>query len=109
MVRHAATTACATTTALAIVVLVSASLAHAQIKNDFGLYPSGAQTCLYQSAAGSGCQGNTAAQMNGCLCRNEGNFIFPAARCIAKASPNDLTAVYNQLVSNCNDSQVGSI
>ncbi|KAI0971086.1 hypothetical protein F4678DRAFT_92099 [Xylaria arbuscula] len=72
------------------------------VGNDFSAYPEGAQPCLYSSADGAGCKsGATGADLNNCLCKNENNFIYNTATCVAKEDPSDLNAVYETLSSNC--------
>ncbi|KAI1502247.1 hypothetical protein F5X99DRAFT_379589 [Biscogniauxia marginata] len=76
------------------------------LENDFSAYPSGSQQCLYDSADQTSCTGNTGAELNQCLCRNKGNFIYNTATCVAKKSPLDLVAVYETLEYNCNGTGV---
>ncbi|KAI1191633.1 hypothetical protein F5B17DRAFT_247447 [Nemania serpens] len=72
------------------------------ITNDFSSYPEGAQPCLYDSADQAGCSsGSSGAELNQCLCKNENNFIYNTAACIARKSPSDADAVYETLSSNC--------
>ncbi|KAI1304415.1 hypothetical protein F5Y03DRAFT_179204 [Xylaria venustula] len=72
------------------------------VGNDFSPYPEGAQPCLYSSADGAGCKsGATGADLNNCLCKNENNFIYNTAACVAKEDPSDLDAVYETLSANC--------
>ncbi|KAH8887226.1 hypothetical protein GQ53DRAFT_750063 [Thozetella sp. PMI_491] len=73
----------------------------ATFTNDFTSYPAGSQQCLYRAASDSQCVADTSAQMNYCLCRNNGNFIYAAARCVAQQSPSDLKTVYAVMASNC--------
>ncbi|KXJ97520.1 hypothetical protein Micbo1qcDRAFT_156424 [Microdochium bolleyi] len=92
-----------TSTALFVLLAITAltSTALAAVQNDFSSYPQGAQPCLYSSATSSACTGNTGTEMNQCLCRNQGNFVYNTATCVAKASPADLDSVYATLVNNC--------
>ncbi|KAI1849472.1 hypothetical protein JX266_004967 [Neoarthrinium moseri] len=71
------------------------------LENDFSAYPSGSQACLTTSADASGCTGDTGQQLNSCLCKNGGNFIYATAECVAKSSASDLKTVYAMLQSNC--------
>ncbi|KAI1460746.1 hypothetical protein F4805DRAFT_454674 [Annulohypoxylon moriforme] len=73
----------------------------AALENDFSAYPEGSQQCLSDAADQSQCSGNTGQQLNECLCRNKGNFIYNTATCVAKNSPNDLNAVYDTMQNNC--------
>ncbi|KAK5627893.1 hypothetical protein RRF57_003608 [Xylaria bambusicola] len=86
---------------LLLVLLLQSSSAFA-IENDFSSYPEGAQSCLYDSADNAGCSsGATGAELNNCLCKNQNNFIYNTAGCVAKESPSDLHAVYETLKNNC--------
>ncbi|KAI0145672.1 hypothetical protein F4776DRAFT_367679 [Hypoxylon sp. NC0597] len=71
------------------------------LENDFSSYPQGSQQCLSDAADQSGCSGNTGQQLNECLCKNQGNFIYNTASCVAKSSPGDLNAVYDTMQNNC--------
>ncbi|KAI5868014.1 hypothetical protein GGS23DRAFT_608576 [Durotheca rogersii] len=71
------------------------------IENDFSAYPLQSQQCLYQAATASQCQGDTGEEMNTCLCRNGGNFVYDTADCVASKSRGDLTSVYETLKANC--------
>lgn len=82
-------------------VLLLLSTSAAAITNDFSAYPSGSQDCLTQSADASGCTGDTGTEMNSCLCKNGGNFIYNTASCVAEQSPSDLETVYATLENNC--------
>ncbi|KAI1414656.1 hypothetical protein F5Y13DRAFT_13208 [Hypoxylon sp. FL1857] len=73
----------------------------ADIPNDFSSYPQGSQQCLNDAADQSQCSGNTGQQLNECLCKNQGNFIYNTASCVAKNSPADLNAVYDTMSNNC--------
>ncbi|OTB08036.1 hypothetical protein M426DRAFT_218200 [Hypoxylon sp. CI-4A] len=78
----------------------------AALQNDFSAYPEGSQQCLSDAADTSQCSGNTGQQLNQCLCKNRGNFIYDTAQCVAKASPNDLGAVYDTMENNCSGTGV---
>ncbi|RYP32274.1 hypothetical protein DL767_005325 [Monosporascus sp. MG133] len=80
----------------ALLVLISAA-----VDNDFSAYPTGSRPCLEEAAAISECTGDTGPELNDCLCSNGGGFIDAAARCVARESPHDLTAVYRQMRINC--------
>ncbi|OTA61938.1 hypothetical protein K449DRAFT_382607 [Hypoxylon sp. EC38] len=71
------------------------------LDNDFSAYPQGSQQCLNDAADQSKCSGNTGQELNQCLCRNQGNFIYNTASCVAKSSPGDLNAVYDTMQNNC--------
>ncbi|KAJ1337633.1 nuclear fusion protein [Microdochium nivale] len=88
---------------LSLLTLVSslAGTAAAAFENDFSAYPAGAQRCLYDSATTSGCTGNTGTEMNMCLCRNQGNFVYNTASCVAIQSPRDLESVFATIRNNC--------
>ncbi|KAI1450826.1 hypothetical protein F5Y02DRAFT_4865 [Annulohypoxylon stygium] len=73
----------------------------AALENDFSAYPEGSQSCLNDAANQSQCSGSTGQQLNECLCRNKGNFIYNTATCVAKNSPSDLNAVYDTMQNNC--------
>lgn len=91
----------ASATSLFATALLFASGASAAFQNDFSAYPSGAQSCLYQAADSSGCDGDTVAAMNTCLCGNEkGGFATLAAKCLGPNSP-DLDTTYSVMSSSC--------
>ncbi|KAF3021090.1 hypothetical protein E8E14_013138 [Neopestalotiopsis sp. 37M] len=71
------------------------------LENDFSSYPSGSQACLTKEADASGCTGDTGTEINECLCKNGGNFIYNTASCVAEESPSDLSTVYATLEANC--------
>ncbi|KAI8626956.1 hypothetical protein F5Y19DRAFT_195895 [Xylariaceae sp. FL1651] len=72
------------------------------IENDFSSYPQGSQQCLYDSADQAGCtSGSSGAELNQCLCKNHGNFIYNTASCVSQKSHADLQTVYEMLSSNC--------
>ncbi|OTA90761.1 hypothetical protein M434DRAFT_397747 [Hypoxylon sp. CO27-5] len=71
------------------------------LDNDFSAYPQGSQQCLNDAADQSKCSGSTGQELNQCLCRNQGNFIYNTASCVAKSSPSDLNAVYDTMQNNC--------
>ncbi|KAI1176015.1 hypothetical protein F4777DRAFT_290915 [Nemania sp. FL0916] len=72
------------------------------VGNDFSAYPEAAQPCLYNSADQAGCtSGSSGADLNQCLCKNEGNFIYNTASCVGTTSPADADAVYETLSTNC--------
>ncbi|RYO74147.1 hypothetical protein DL766_006582 [Monosporascus sp. MC13-8B] len=73
----------------------------AAVDNDFSAYPTGSRPCLEEAAAISECTGDTGPELNNCLCSNGGGFIDAAARCVARESSHDLTAVYRQMRTNC--------
>ncbi|RYP60242.1 hypothetical protein DL769_008203 [Monosporascus sp. CRB-8-3] len=73
----------------------------AAVENDFSAYPTGSRPCLEEAAAISECTGDTGPELNDCLCSNGGGFIDAAAKCVARESPHDLTAVYRQMKVNC--------
>ncbi|RYP09524.1 hypothetical protein DL764_001209 [Monosporascus ibericus] len=73
----------------------------AAVENDFSAYPTGSRPCLEEAAAISECTGDTGPELNGCLCSNGGGFIDASAKCVARESPHDLTAVYRQMRTNC--------
>ncbi|KAK9774225.1 putative Extracellular membrane protein CFEM domain-containing protein [Seiridium cardinale] len=87
--------------ALLLVLLTPSPPTAYAIENDFSAYPSGSQACLTSSADSSGCTGDTGTEMNECLCKNGGNFIYSTASCVAKDSPSDLETVYATLQNNC--------
>lgn len=76
-------------------ILLQARTSVAQLKNDFTSYPQGSQSCLDNAANATTCSGSTGQELNQCLCRNQGNFIYNTAECVAKQSPKDLDAVYD--------------
>ncbi|ETS80145.1 hypothetical protein PFICI_07674 [Pestalotiopsis fici W106-1] len=87
--------------ALVLLLLTTSPRLVSAIENDFSAYPSGSQACLTQSADSSGCTGDTGTEMNECLCKNGGNFIYNTASCVALESPSDLETVYATLENNC--------
>ncbi|KAI2613079.1 uncharacterized protein GGS25DRAFT_478458 [Hypoxylon fragiforme] len=86
---------------LLLSIVVQAQISMAELQNDFSAYPIDSQQCLSDAADQSQCTGNTGAEMNGCLCKNRGNFIYNTASCVATQSPKDLSAVYDTLENNC--------
>ncbi|KAI1134188.1 hypothetical protein F5Y05DRAFT_243145 [Hypoxylon sp. FL0543] len=75
--------------------------AAAALENDFSSYPQGSQQCLNDAADQAQCSGSTGQELNECLCKNHGNFIYNTASCVAKSSPADLNAVYDTMSNNC--------
>ncbi|EGS21652.1 uncharacterized protein CTHT_0035170 [Thermochaetoides thermophila DSM 1495] len=90
--------------ALATLVLVRMVVSQASNTIDFGFYPEGAQSCLYQAAGESHCEASTVPLTNSCLCRNGGDFIKRTARCLGRESPDDLESVYDIMRVACSDS-----
>lgn len=82
-----------------------ATTTRAAFTNDFSAYPAGAQPCLQTAAERSACSGDTAAEMNGCLCNNGGNFVLAAAGCVWAADQELIDDVYSVLLASCTDTR----
>ncbi|KAJ2897631.1 hypothetical protein MKZ38_004531 [Zalerion maritima] len=77
------------------------------VENDFSTYPSAAESCLYSSVDGSGCNGDTVADNNQCLCGNEqGGWVTLVAQCLGSTGVDSSTIsdTYSQMTTNCGDS-----
>lgn len=94
------TTAMAVSAALQLSLLVRTAGA-GSAENDFSAYPEQALPCLWRAADGSGCSGDSGAELNDCLCYNGGDFVLETARCVAAEAPGILAAVYKQMLANC--------
>ncbi|KAI0188693.1 hypothetical protein F4808DRAFT_466136 [Astrocystis sublimbata] len=93
---------CRLPTPLLVALLLQTGLSLAKIDNDFSPYPQGSQDCLYDAADTAGCvEADTATELNQCLCKNQHNFVYNTAKCVALKSPSDVDAVYETLSSNC--------
>jgi hypothetical protein len=69
---------------------------------NFNNYPAESISCLTAAAEGSGCNEEaTLEAANACFCSNCGNWITNSAKCIAANDPNDLSNVWDVMVSNC--------
>ncbi|OLN87992.1 hypothetical protein CCHL11_00257 [Colletotrichum chlorophyti] len=78
----------------------------AKFQNNFDLYPSKAQPCLYAASDASQCDGDTVAAMNKCLCSDDkGQFATNAAKCIGKEAKDTLRTVYSSMSTACSDSK----
>ncbi|KAI1212968.1 uncharacterized protein F4807DRAFT_457053 [Annulohypoxylon truncatum] len=88
-------------TSLLLSITIQARGSAAQLQNDFSAYPEDSQQCLTDAANQTQCSGETGQEMNECLCKNKGNFIYNTATCVAKNSPSDLNAVYDTMENNC--------
>ncbi|KAI0166511.1 hypothetical protein GGR57DRAFT_27984 [Xylariaceae sp. FL1272] len=85
-----------------LLLLLQARLTLATVKNDFSSYPQNSQSCLYDSADEAGCsEADTGKDLNQCLCKNNNNFVYNVAGCVAKEDPSDLNTVYDMMQSNC--------
>ncbi|KAL2132623.1 hypothetical protein VTI74DRAFT_3587 [Chaetomium olivicolor] len=92
----------------ALLALLLVSLPPAAVANDevnFNFYPTGAQNCLYAAAEASKCKSQTMGETNSCFCRNGGNFVTNAAKCIGKSSRSDLQKVYSVMRDACSVSK----
>lgn len=74
------------------------------VQNDFSDYPPGAQQCLYDASDNSGCDGDTAPEMNECLCGDGGDFVTNAAKCVAEKDSGDMESTYSTMSLHCSDS-----
>ena len=90
-----------TTTALLLLLGLLAQTAAARAEHDFSAYPKAALPCLWRAADSSGCEGDTGAELNDCLCYDGGGFVMETARCVGSDTPDDLVAVYRQMRANC--------
>ncbi|KAI0887390.1 uncharacterized protein GGS22DRAFT_186219 [Annulohypoxylon maeteangense] len=88
-------------TSLLLSITLQARSSAAQLENDFSAYPEGSQECITDAANQTQCSGSTGQELNQCLCRNKGNFIYNTAMCVANESPGDLNAVYDTMQNNC--------
>ncbi|KND88619.1 hypothetical protein TOPH_06726 [Tolypocladium ophioglossoides CBS 100239] len=86
---------------LLLLLLASSCLA---LQSDFSFYPQNAQPCLNQASNATNCQGNTAAQINTCLCSNQGGFITNTAKCLGQSDNADVQKVYTTMLQACTDS-----
>ncbi|TDZ39921.1 hypothetical protein CTRI78_v010436 [Colletotrichum trifolii] len=87
-------------------ILLLATPALAKYQNDFSLYPSAAQPCLYAASDNSQCDGDTVPEMNKCLCSDSrGKFVTNAAQCLGKQAKDTLRTVYQSLSTACSDSK----
>ncbi|PNY25917.1 Uncharacterized protein TCAP_04145 [Tolypocladium capitatum] len=84
-----------------LLLLASSSLA---IESDFSFYPQNAQSCLNQASNTADCKGSTTAQLNTCLCSNQGGFITNTAKCVGQKDKDDVQKVYATMLQACNDS-----
>ncbi|WYZ35058.1 hypothetical protein EsH8_I_001334 [Colletotrichum jinshuiense] len=86
--------------------LLLAIPALAKVQNNFDLYPQSAQPCLYTASDASGCDGDTVAVMNKCLCSDDGGkFVSTAATCIGNQAKDALRTVYQSMSTACTDSK----
>lgn len=90
---------------VAVLALVVASASAADPVVDFGFYPEKAQDCLYSAATSSQCESKTVDATNSCFCRNGGEFITTAARCIGKSAPGAVAKTYETMSDACKLSQ----
>ncbi|KAM3447280.1 hypothetical protein MY3296_008864 [Beauveria thailandica] len=68
----------------------------------FEFYPKTAQSCLSKAATSSACSGDTAKELNTCLCGNGGQFIETAIRCLPQDDGNELLGdVYTTMDAAC--------
>ncbi|KAL0936132.1 uncharacterized protein CTRU02_208347 [Colletotrichum truncatum] len=87
-------------------ILLFATPIFAKFQNDFSLYPSAAQPCLYSASDSSQCDGETVPEMNKCLCSDsKGQFVTSTAKCLGKSAKDTVPAVYKSLSTSCSDSQ----
>lgn len=75
----------------------------AAFTNDFSGYPAGAQQCLYDASDSSGCNGDTVAEMNTCLCQTSG-FAASSAQCVGRKDAGDLESTYEVMDLHCSES-----
>lgn len=79
----------------------------AAVDNNFSMYPSDAESCLYSAASGSGCDGNTVPENNDCLCGNKkGGWVALVADCLGSTgvASSTIADTYSQMQTNCGDS-----
>lgn len=75
------------------------------VDSDFGFYPKNAQSCLNDASAKSSCNGaSDVADLNQCLCGNDGNFILNTARCLGQKDKGDVAKVYDIMSGACRNS-----
>ncbi|KAM3443042.1 hypothetical protein MY4824_000747 [Beauveria thailandica] len=68
----------------------------------FEFYPKTARSCLSKAATSSACSGDTAKELNTCLCGNGGQFIETAIRCLPQDDGNELLGdVYTTMDAAC--------
>lgn len=87
-----------------MLLLAASTPAIAAFQNDFSGYPAGAQDCLYDAADSSNCSGDTAQEMNSCLCSNGGSFITNSGTCIAGADSGDMRSTWVRVETSRKDS-----
>lgn len=68
---------------------------------NFDFYPKDAQPCLLSSAKASNCEGDTAADLNSCLCGNGGSFVIRSAQCLGQKDKKDVEKVYDTMADAC--------
>ncbi|KAK2043920.1 hypothetical protein LZ31DRAFT_554751 [Colletotrichum somersetense] len=91
---------------LLLLLVASSPAALAKYQNNFDLYPDAAQPCLYAASDASGCDGDTVASMNQCLCSDaRGGFVSSAAACIGRDAGATLRTVYQSMSTACSDSK----
>ncbi|KAM0425437.1 hypothetical protein ACHAPT_009226 [Fusarium lateritium] len=89
---------------LTLFLLLSPALA---AENNFGFYPKGAQSCLYQAADDADCTGKDSKELNYCLCGQgsyKNDFILGSARCVGEESPGDVDETFDTMQQACKDS-----
>ncbi|POR34002.1 Uncharacterized protein TPAR_05791, partial [Tolypocladium paradoxum] len=87
---------------LVLLILATSCLA---FQSDFSFYPPNAQPCLNQASNAANCQGSSAAEVNTCLCSNQGGFITNTAKCLGQQDKADVQKVYTTMLQACTDSQ----
>ncbi|OAA50219.1 hypothetical protein BBO_01854 [Beauveria brongniartii RCEF 3172] len=71
----------------------------------FDFYPKSAQSCLSKAAKSSACSGDTAKELNTCLCSNGGQFVEYVIRCLALDDNDELLGdVYTTMDGACSTS-----
>ncbi|KAJ6783042.1 hypothetical protein PWT90_01864 [Aphanocladium album] len=85
---------------LSFLLLLAAPVALA-FDADFNFYPKNAQSCLLDSAKASKCQGDSAKELNACLCGNGGSFVIRSAQCLGAKDKKDVNEVYDTMASAC--------
>lgn len=68
---------------------------------NFDFYPEDAQPCLLDAAKVSKCQGDSAKELNACLCGNGGGFVVRTAQCLGKKDKKDVGSVYDTMADAC--------
>ncbi|KYK61068.1 hypothetical protein DCS_02209 [Drechmeria coniospora] len=73
-------------------------------ESNFSFYPPKSQSCLDEAAKAAYCKGDSAREINVCLCGNGGDFIINSAKCVGQKNKADVSSVYNIMSQACSDS-----